>query len=521
MSGRVARAVGAPAEDVHLTAAAVSASRVREQHTVRLATEQPDARLRRVRRVELARDRERSWRAHEWIRGRIGLRGPRGVTARHPLVEQECGRAYGGIAQEPSLPDPLPPLEIERVVQRDHRHADVVRHRCANDGGTIGEGLGPRIIDCVEEPIRSVCTDALEHRKIAQRLVRRDGEGERARIRSDNELAAESALERKIGDTERTVLIRIVPIAHVVRGLGKAPRHAPRVSVGNLSPHCGPMRLIEQRKGPRWHDEHRHEVLEHASTPRDERRAGVSRRERPAKVEPVLDRHVVLRDGDEARKPRLGGEQIVGTGIESSGACIVAEGEEAPLFVVEQREIHRHRQCPCSATDFFKAQRVGALRFHKRLAGRRERDEVSGQIAGVDRRDVRGIEHPQIVEVVPVHQVSAHLGHLLDGLERTLQPLEHLVARDETEVVRRHRRQQLQADVRRRRPRGDNRQRRLLEIVGDEPVRALVGKVLEEGPVRVCEPHGDGTFGRRQLQVGAHDRLAQAMRNLGSDKPTE
>ena len=370
LSGRVARAVGAPAEDVHLTAAAVSASRVREQHTVRLATEQPDARLRRVRRVELARDRERSWRAHERIRGRIGLRGPRGVAARHPLVEQQCGRAHGGITQEPALPDPLPPLEIERVVQREHRHADVVRHRCANDGGTIGEGLGPRIIDCVEEPIRSVCTDALEHRQIAQRLVRRDGEGERARIRGDNELAAESALERKIGDAERTVLIRIVPIAHVVRGFGKAPRHAARVSVGNLSPHCGPMRLIEQRERPRWHHEHRHEVLEHASTPRHERRAGVSRRERPAEVEPVLDRHVVLRHGDEARKPRLGGEQIVGTGIESSGACIVAEGEEAPLFVVEQREIHCHRQCTCSATDVVQAQRVGALLLHKRLAGR-------------------------------------------------------------------------------------------------------------------------------------------------------
>ena len=104
--------------DVHVRRAAVPAARVGEQHAVRLAAQQTDARLRGVGRVELALDGARAWRTHERIRRRIGLRLTRGVATRHALVEQERSGAHGRVAQETTLPDALTSLEIERVAMR-------------------------------------------------------------------------------------------------------------------------------------------------------------------------------------------------------------------------------------------------------------------------------------------------------------------------------------------------------------------------------------------------------------------
>ena len=55
----------------------------------------------------------------------------------------------------------------------------------------------------------------------------------------------------------------------------------------------------------------RHQVLEHRRAPRQERGRAVDAGERPAELEPVLLRHVLLGDREEAREPRLGGEQVV------------------------------------------------------------------------------------------------------------------------------------------------------------------------------------------------------------------
>ena len=516
--GRVARTVGAPAENVHLSAATVPAPRVREQHAIRLAAEQSDARFRRVRCVELACHRVRARRPDERIRGRAGLCGTSGVATRHPFIEQQRGRADSGIAQEPALPDALPALEIERVVQGEHRHANVVRHRGAHNGGT-GGGVGSRVVQCVVESERSQRANTLHRGEIAQCLMRRDGEREGTRVRRDHEFAAQPAFEGEVGNAEGTVLIGVVPVTNVVRRLGHAPQHAPRVPVRDLAAHCRLMRLIEQRERPRGHDEHRHEVLEHAAAPRDERRAGVRGGERPAEMEPVFGRHIVLGNSNEARQARFRGEKIVRCRIEPSGARVIANGKEKPLLVVEQGEVHRHRQCASTPANFRQPRRVRALLFSECVAGRRERDEMTGEIAGVHRRGVRRIEHAQILQVVPVQQVPTHLGHLLHGIERMLEPLEHLAGGDETQVVRRDCGQQLQADIRWRRSRGDDRLRRLLEIVGNEPMGALAGKVLEKGPMRVREPQRHVALGRRQLQISPHDGLAQAMRNLRRGEP--
>ena len=239
-------------------------------------------------------------------------------------------------------------------------------------------------------------------------------------------------------------------------------------------------------------------------------------------MEPVLGGDVVLRDGDEAREPRLRGEQIVRAGVEPSGARVVADGEEAALLVVEEREVHRRHERARASRDLEQENRVGGLLHDHRLARGGQRDEMSGEIAGVHRRDVRRIEDAQVGEIVPVHQVPAHLRHLLHRIERVLEPFEHHVGRDEAEVVRRDGREELEADVGGRRPRRDHRLRRLLEVVRHEPVRGRPGERLHVVPVQLrARPQRGFALGRLELEIGAHDRLAQAMRNLGRGKPPQ
>ena len=59
-------------------------------------------------------------------------------------------------------------------------------------------------------------------------------------------------------------------------------------------------------------------------------------------MEPVLSRHIILRDGNEAGEARFGGEEIVRARVEPPCARIVADGKETSLLVVEDCEIHRH-----------------------------------------------------------------------------------------------------------------------------------------------------------------------------------
>ena len=166
-------------------------------------------------------------------------------------------------------------------------------------------------------------------------------------------------------------------------------------------------------------------------------------------MEPVLRRNVVLRDGDEARKAGLRREEIVRRRIQPPGARIVADGEQPARLVVEEREVHVPRnRAGARANDGHPAGQRGRF-LGELLAGRRERDQVAREVAGIDGRDIRGIEHAQVMQLVPVHQVSPHLRHGIDRIECPFEAIEHLRGRDEPEVVRRNGAQQLKADVRR------------------------------------------------------------------------
>ncbi len=88
------------------------------------------------------------------------------------------------------------------------------------------------------------------------------------------------------------------------------------------------------------HDQERHQVLEHGSRPGDERRPAADGRQSPAEVIPVPRPDVALGDGNEARQPGLGGQEVIAAGIEAAVGDAVADGEEAARGIEEEPEVH-------------------------------------------------------------------------------------------------------------------------------------------------------------------------------------
>ena len=81
------------------------------------------------------------------------------------------------------------------------------------------------------------------------------------------------------------------------------------------------------------------------------------------------------------------------------------------------------------------------------MAGVGQSDQVSGQIATIDRGNVLRIKRTQVTSVIPIVQVTAMLLHASHGRQRRLQPVCGLDSADPAEVPRASDRQKVKADV--------------------------------------------------------------------------
>src|SRR4051812_43866380 len=121
---------------------------------------------------------------------------------------------------------------------------------------------------------------------------------------------------------------------------------------------------------------------------------------------------------------------------------------------------------------------VDLLALHHLIARLLESDEMAGEVTAVDCRYVGGLQHTQLVEVVPVEEMTVEPTHALQRTEYPLEPIDHLRACDKPEIGGANRRQQLQSDVRRR---GATRYDWLwifLEVVGREPMCVFSDELL-------------------------------------------
>ena len=112
----------------------------------------------------------------------------------------------------------------------------------------------------------------------------------------------------------------------------------------------------------------------------------------------------------------------------------------------------------------------------------------------------------------------AHRGH---GRERALEALDHVVSRDESQIERGDRGEQLQAEVGRRRAIGDDGFRRLLKVVGREPLGVLVHEVIEEVPVPLAVAEHRRALRGRELQLGARRGSAEAVGDERRRRPAD
>ncbi len=202
---------------------------------------------------------------------------------------------------------PLPLARGQYIGQRHQRHADVMGHEVMHDGERPVR-LGPGVVHRIAEAERTEQSHPLEHPEIPQRPFGIDHRSQCRGIRSDYQIASQPALERQVGYAESAILIDEMAVAQVVRALTRSPWHAALRAVGDLPPDGAAVGLVEEGERKALHDEKRHEILEHAAAPRHERCFSSGVRERAAESVPVLDWHIVLGDGDEARQARLGSE---------------------------------------------------------------------------------------------------------------------------------------------------------------------------------------------------------------------
>src|SRR6267143_5713204 len=98
---------------------------------------------------------------------------------------------------------------------------------------------------------------------------------------------------------------------------------------------------------------------------------------------------------------------------------------------------------------------------------------MTGEIAAVYRGDVGWLKHSQLVQVVPVEEVSVEPSHSLQRPEHSLQAIDHVRPRDETEIGRADGGQKLETDIRGRRAESQHRLRVFLVVVRRKPVRFL------------------------------------------------
>ena len=138
--------------------------------------------------------------------------------------------------------------------------------------------------------------------------------------------------------------------------------------------------------------EERHQVLEHRPAPGEERGHAVHAGDGAAQPEPVQLGQVALGDGDEARQPGLGGEQVV------VGRRRAARAPRRPRRGTRSRAAGAAGRRG-SGSPSRRRRRTRAAGERRRARRRRrqlpeplgERDERTREVAAVHRRDVAGL----------------------------------------------------------------------------------------------------------------------------------
>lgn len=110
---------------------------------------------------------------------------------------------------------------------------------------------------------------------------------------------------------------------------------------------------------------------------------------------------------------------------------------------------------------------------HPFFAGIGECDQVAGEIAAVDGGDVGGVEHAQVLRIVPVEEVPLKPFEFLHGAESGFQPLDGLSEAGPAEVASGDGGKQIEPDVGGRRGRERRQDQAERHAARHPPVKAV------------------------------------------------
>ena len=255
----------------------------------------------------------------------------------HAFVQKKVHGLKGLLAHR------SPDLDVaqQNIGDRDQGHALVMRHVGAHgDEPVRPRQAAGREIESIDESEGAERSQLLERLEIQCRRFGPDAEREGRCIGRNHQVVRQAALDAQSRNTEGAILVVSAGVGQSVGRFRDAPGDPPLRRVAALILHRRRFALAQKRVPAAGQEERRHEVFEHRSAPGQDRRFAPQPGDRPTKREPVLDRSVVLGDGEIARQTGLGRQQIVVIAIHPPDAVVVADHEEPRLGVVEKGEVH-------------------------------------------------------------------------------------------------------------------------------------------------------------------------------------
>jgi len=223
------------------------------------------------------------------------------------------------------------------------------------------------------------------------------------------------------------------------------------------------------------------------------------------------------------RQDRFESDRRLGQGRRQAVECPneFGPGDEMGAAVVRQR-----RQGLASEVEAVGgAARAIGLREASRAPGATgvgQRDQVSGEVAAVHRRDVARLEGTQIARVVPVEEMAAKPLQPLHRREGRLEALHRLGGADPAELAGSSRRQEQQTEIGRRCAMRHDGTGRLLEVVRRQHVVRLGDERLEEAPGLACNEAQRRRLGGLDSQAaGIAGRTAHPVGDRGRQQPSQ
>ena len=333
----IARGVLAPAGDRQIAPATVAAPGATKDDMIPAVGQEMYLRCRGSGiRVDphhaLARAQEQAGGFGGHILGQHAGRGPGRAFLQQPVrcPEQRTGQETPGHG-----------VVQQHIGQRQQTHPLMMRHE-GPDGGArdVRRQPGRRIIDRLVEtegPFASLDGQSLQ---VFTRFPRQDHERQGAGIRGNHQVLSQASFQTEARHAEGAVLVVQVNVRAVIARFGNAPRHAAQVSIVELFLHRRLAGVVEQGVLIAGHDQHRHQILEHGTTPRHQDRSASRSQEQPAQGEPVVVRNLPQSDGHVAAHPRLRSQQIVVAKVIPAFGEVESGGKQIPGGIEQEGEIH-------------------------------------------------------------------------------------------------------------------------------------------------------------------------------------